>query len=248
MGRRAVHLGLRARRRRDRDPQPRQEPLDAAAAARLPRRAGRAGRRAARARSSGTASGSTSPPRRRRGRRSTARAAGSSEIHAATAADRAVAIAAVAATPGLTAGDAVRCPVPLRRLVGGDGARGRSSRPSGSPSSTAPRSKARATPGCRSEARPRRSVALRDALDRWAAAARSMRIARSPAPDRRPDRGERPRRRGAGTVPVRAPLDAAQPWPLAADGGHRRRARLRAAAPDRDPRRALPRTTPTRGA
>ena len=44
VGRRAVHLGLRARRRRDRDPQPRQEPLDAAAAARLPRRAGRAGR------------------------------------------------------------------------------------------------------------------------------------------------------------------------------------------------------------
>ncbi len=37
-------------------------------------------------------------------------------IHAATAADRAVALAAVAATPGLTAVDAARGTVPLRRL------------------------------------------------------------------------------------------------------------------------------------
>ena len=52
--------------------------VDAAAAARLPRRAGRAGRCLHRARSSGTASASTSPPRRRRGRHSKAHAAGSS--------------------------------------------------------------------------------------------------------------------------------------------------------------------------
>ena len=89
------------------------------------------------------------------------------QIHAATAADRAVAIAAVAATPGLTAATPFAAPFLFVGSSAETGSRS-SSRPSGSPSSTARRSKARAMPGCRSEERPRRAIPLRDALDRWA--------------------------------------------------------------------------------
>ncbi len=116
VGRHPVHLGLRARRRRDRDPQPRQEPLDAAAPARLPRGAGRAGRPLHPHARVGL------PPRQHRlpgggagGPRRPARLA-----RAHPRRDR--------SRPcrrnrrrrrdtGAHGGDAVRCPVPLRRLV-----------------------------------------------------------------------------------------------------------------------------------
>ncbi len=89
------------------------------------------------------------------------------QIHAATAADRAVAVAAVAATPGLTGRDAVRGPVSLRRLVSERGSRS-SSRPSGSLSSTGPPSRAGAMHDFRSEVPSSASILLHDALHRWA--------------------------------------------------------------------------------
>ena len=157
------------------------------------------------------------------------------QIHAATAADRAVAIAAVAATPGLTAATPFAAPF---LFVGssGRGARGAAR------GRRAPRRRRRCLrgPGLRQAAVRRSGRGARRRCTTRSPAGPSSTLdesARSPAPDRRPDRSERPRRRRAGTVPVRAPLDAAQPWPLAADGGDRGRARLRAAAPDRDPRR-----------
>ena len=78
---------------------------------------------AARARSSGTACASTSRLRRRPGRAEGPRG-WLEQIHAATAADRAVAIAAVADDARAHRRDAVRCAVPLRRLAGGERARG----------------------------------------------------------------------------------------------------------------------------
>ncbi len=89
--------------------------------------------------------------------------------------------------------------------------------------------------GFRSAARPRRA---RRSGGR-STAGRGFRPgekARDPAPDDGPDRRQQPLRRRAGTVPVRAPVDAAQPRPLAAGRSARGRPRLRAAARDRRPR------------
>ena len=139
------------------------------------------------------------------------------QIHAATAADRAVAIAAVAATPGLTAATPFAAPF---LFVGssGDGARGAAR------GRRAPRRRRRRVrrPGLCQAAVRRSGRGARPVCTTRSTAGPSCTLdedPRSPPPNRRPDRGERARRRGAGTVPVRAPLDAAQPWPLAADGG-----------------------------
>ena len=244
LGRRDARLGLRPGRGRGRDPQPGQEPCAAAAADRLPGRAARTcrgvrpharvGLPAGRRRGAGGGA-----RRARRGRE-----AGSRRSTRSMAADREVALEAVEATPGLS----TVAPRAAPFLFVGVRSRRRARRPAAGSRPAGRRRRFFQAPGYArlpfGGAAAARAALVGGARPRGQSCTRRE-SARDPAPDGCADRRQQPLGGRAGTVPVRAPLDAPRPRPLAAGGGARDGPRLRAAAADRRSRQARRPTTPT---